>query len=256
MNQPSLLPAVWNVPEIFRKRLGQRVGRQRVMIADGHLLLILHAPPGPEDLERTGRFFWRQPDGTWSSDCLGGGTNAITRHLDEYQQLIETLEQADLEASGTQEYFDVIYRLDPIHRATRNLQNVLQEAREAIPEDRDIINFRDRAYQLDRTAELLERDARNGMELAIARQAEAQATHSFQMATSAHRLNVLAAFFFPIVTLCTIFGANLKHGLEEKPGPIPLLAVLGLGLLMGFLLIGYVTATPKEEGDGKTTTRS
>ncbi|MCH7812249.1 MAG: hypothetical protein IH958_06430 [Chloroflexi bacterium] len=154
----TLLPAVWDVPEIFRKRLGRKVGRQRTMFADGHLLLVLHAPPGPEDLERTGRFFWRQPDGTWSSNCFSAGANAVAKHLDEYQKLIEELEQADDDAKGAAAYFDVNYRLDPVLRSARNLHSVLQEARELCPEDADIINFRDRAYQIERIAELLQMD--------------------------------------------------------------------------------------------------
>lgn len=242
MEQPSLLPAVWNVPEIFRKRLGRGVGRQRLMSADGHMLLVLHAPPGPEDTEREGRFFWRQPDGTWSSNCFGSGPASLIKHLDEYQQIIESLEKADDKASSSQEYFDVLYRLDPVHRAARNLHHVLQNARDECREDRDLINLRDRAYQIERTAELLHRDARNGMELEVARNAEEQAASSHQMAMSAHRLNVLAAFFFPIVTLCTIFGVNMKHGLENVEGPYPLLCVLAAGLVLGFVLKSYVTA--------------
>ena len=60
MTNRSILPAVWQVPQEFRDRLGDRAGRQRAMAADGHLLLVLHRPPGPEDAERSGRFFWRR----------------------------------------------------------------------------------------------------------------------------------------------------------------------------------------------------
>ena len=45
MQKKSLIPAIWTVPEVFRERLGRRIGRQRMMFADGHLLLVLHAPP-------------------------------------------------------------------------------------------------------------------------------------------------------------------------------------------------------------------
>lgn len=248
MEQTSLLPAVWNVPAIFRKRLGRRVGQQRVMFDDGHLLLVLHAPPGPEDLERVGRFFWRQPDGTWSSNQLGGGAGAVARHLDEYQKIIEDLERFDDAASSAQAYFDVVYKLDPVQRAARNLHHVLQEARKLCPDDQDIINFRDRAYQLERTSELLHKDARNGMELEMARRAEEQAASSYQMSVAAHRLNVLAAFFFPIITLCTIFSTNVRHGLEEAEPPWPWLAILGTGLVLGFLLKSMITSSPGEKG--------
>ena len=52
----SLIPASWDVPEEFRQRLGDEPGRQRVMQADGHLLLILHAPPLADSPVRDGRF--------------------------------------------------------------------------------------------------------------------------------------------------------------------------------------------------------
>jgi hypothetical protein len=248
VNQSTLIPADWDVPAVFRKRLGRSVGRQRAMFADGHLLLVLHAPPEPEQLERTGRFFWRQPDGSWRSDCFGAGTNAVAKHLDEYSKLVEDLEQRGDAATSSQEYFDVVYRLDPIGRAARNLHAVLQHAREHVPDDPDVINFRDRAYQIERTAELLQRETRNGMELVIARRAEDQAVSSFRMSVSAYRLNVLAAFFFPIITLCNIFSTNIRHGLEDAPVPWTWLGMLGAGLLLGFILKAVVLAEPKQPG--------
>jgi len=57
MMEKSILPPGWQVPQEFRTRLGANVGRQRPMLADGHLLLVLHAPPKPEDQVRVGRFF-------------------------------------------------------------------------------------------------------------------------------------------------------------------------------------------------------
>lgn len=250
MERVSILPAVWNVPELFRKRLGRNVGRQRAMTADGHLLLVLHAPPGPEDVERVGRFFWKQPDGTWSSNCFGGGPSSLAQHLDEFQKAIEKLEQNDQSAQSAEDYFDVLDRLEPLQRASRNLHQALQSAREQCDNDPDVINFRDRAYQIERTADLLSRDARNSMELHIARRADEQSANSFQMSVAAHRLNVLAAFFFPIITLSTIFGTNLKSGLEETPGPLPLLCLLLAGLFLGFLLRGIVT-TPANRRPAK-----
>ncbi|GAB4162057.1 MAG: hypothetical protein Tsb009_39200 [Planctomycetaceae bacterium] len=241
MERKSILPAVWDVPEIFRQRLGNSVGRQRAMFADGHLLLILHAPPGPEDLERTGRFFWRKPDGTWSSTEPGAGIQALQKHLDSYESLLEALEAEDDAATSSEDYFSIIYRLSPVYRASRNQHQALQQAREYVPEDRDLINFRDRAYKVERTAELLEQDARHSLEFEIARRAEEQAKNSYQMSVSAHRLNVLAAFFFPLVTLCAIFGTNLKHGLEDWPGPYPLIGLLVIGLLMGMFLKTVIT---------------
>ena len=96
---------------------------------DGHLLLVLHAPPKPEDQVRVGRFFWRAPDGTWTSTELGSGIRALNKHLDEYEDQIAALDRQEEEATTARAYFGVLERLSPIHRAARNLYHVLQEAR-------------------------------------------------------------------------------------------------------------------------------
>ena len=35
--------------------------------SDGHLLLVLHLPPGPDDSKREGVLFWRNPAGEWQA---------------------------------------------------------------------------------------------------------------------------------------------------------------------------------------------
>ncbi|HEY3395781.1 MAG TPA: hypothetical protein VGK58_23970, partial [Lacipirellulaceae bacterium] len=88
----------------------------------------------------------------------------------------------------------------------------------------------------------------NGLDFAIAWQAEQQAESSYQMSVATHRLNLLVAFFFPIATATAIFGANLDHGLKEwddVSGPLPLLVVLGAGLVAGLILTSFV-ARPTE----------
>ena len=60
MPPKSILPPNWDVPEEFRRRLGEKAGRQRAMLAEGHLLLVLHRPPQKNETERTGRALWRR----------------------------------------------------------------------------------------------------------------------------------------------------------------------------------------------------
>jgi hypothetical protein len=72
------------------------------------------------------------------------------------------------------------------------------------------------------------------------------------MARSAHRLNLLAAFFFPIATLSAVFGVNLIHGWESESAPIPFLAMLALGLMLGCVLTLFVTNRPPEPARKRT----
>jgi hypothetical protein len=240
----SLLPAGWKIPDELRDRLGDRPGRQRILQADGHLLLVLHAPPEPDQPEREGRYFWRHPDGTWSAVGGTGGPGALVTLLDEYEAVIEKLDQIEEAADDARNYFEVLNRLTPLARSARNLYETLQAARQAVREDRRLIIARDRAYSLSRTAELLDTDARNALDFAIARRAEEQAATSHRMSVSAHRLNLLVAFFFPIATLSAIFGSNLRHGLGEidaATAPLPLIAMVGVGLFLGVVLTTFVT---------------
>lgn len=244
--EKSILPSTWAVPDEFRNRLGTNVGRQRPMVADNHLLLVLHAPPKPEENERVGRFFWRTPDGTWSSNKFGGGPTSLTQHLDEYSAIIDVLDHQEEKAATADEYFEIIEAIAPICRATRNLHQVLQETRTRCPEIREIINIRDRAYEIERTADLLYTGTKNGLDFAIAKRAEDQARSSQHMALSAHRLNSLVAFFFPIATLTAVFGVNLPHGYEDAKPPFAFLAVIVAGLILGAILNAFISKSPKE----------
>ncbi len=240
----NILPATWEIPAAIRERLGDKVGRQRAMAADGHLLLVLHKPPKAGDNERLGRFFWRRPDGSWLSNVLGQGAAAIGRHLGEFSELVEKFDRLEENATTIDQMFNIIESMSPVQRSARNLHSALQEARTLIASDRDLINLRDRAYEIERAAELLLAEVQNALEFALAKKTEEQTAAAHQMALASHRLNLLAAFFFPIVTLCSIFGVSLQHGVEDiiKP-PFAFLGVIGIGLVMGFILCSILAAT-------------
>lgn len=236
-----LIPVSWEVPAIFRNRLGNQVGRQRAMVADGHLLLILHSPPEPDEHDRQGRLFWRLPDGTWKVNCPDSPIKSLHGHLKECRERIENLEEQEAVAKSADEYFKVISDLLPLHRAARNMHAAIQTARQEIKDAKDIINFRDEAYEIERTSELLHADAKNELDFIVVRRGENQARASYDMGVSSHRLNVLVAFFFPIATLSSIFGTNLVHGFEEKYSPNLFLAMLITGLFCGLFLTLAIT---------------
>ena len=65
------------------------------------------------------------------------------------------------------------------------------------------------------------------------------------MAISSHRLNVLAAFFFPLVTLSAVFGTNLHTGMENLAPPWPFLLIVLSGVGLGLILRTYLTVKPR-----------
>jgi hypothetical protein len=240
----SALPQQWKVPELFRERLGENAGRQRAMAADGHLLVVLHEVPRPDEPERRGRYFWRDAAGDWKASSLGTGSQAIRKHLAEYADAVAELDDQLSSAEKADDYFEILHAAAPLYRAARNMHAALQQARELVPDDRELILLRDLAGEIERGAELLHGDAKNGLDLTVARQAEEQTRRGHEMAVSAHRLNLLVAVFFPIATLSAIFGMNLDHGLDSAGNPLAFWGVLAVGFVGGLLLTSVIASRP------------
>src|SRR5580765_1264994 len=242
------IPHDWQVPKTFRKRLGDSVGRQRAMLAEGHLLLILHEPPVAGLAERTGRLFWRDPEGSWRSKPFGDNPQALMRHVSEFGDRVEQLEKEWQSAASAADYYRLVQTVAPLHRTVRHLYVVLQEARELIPDDRDLINVRDHVGEIERALELLHGDARNGLDYTVAHQAEKQSQRSYEMAVAAHRLNLLAATFFPLATLSSVYAAvfgmmlahEREHGLHGIHTPQLFWCLMSVGLVSGLLLGWYI----------------
>jgi hypothetical protein len=110
MPRKASISPQWNVPDLFRQRLGDVAGRQRAMASEGHLLLILHELPTEQSAQRNLRLFWRAPDGTWQSDCLGGGIVALQTHLTEYSTAVDQLDRLEDEATGSEDFFEYVTR--------------------------------------------------------------------------------------------------------------------------------------------------
>lgn len=249
MSRCPLLPTNWDVPQHLKLRLGIGPGRQRAMEHEGHLLLVLHDVPQRRTYDREAQLFWRNPEGQWRSTLAVSGKAAVEVHLDKFAGAIDRLSESFEEGVDSEDFFDILGALGPIRRTLRNTHASLQEAREKLTGERLLIDWRDRAYELVRRAELLYNDAQTALDFETAQQAEIQAEASRQRAVSAHRLNILVAFFFPIATLSSILSMNLSHGLEqwEPPrAPWVLLAVLITGILMGGALTFLITRPTKK----------
>ncbi len=238
-----LLPAGWGVPQAFRDRLGDEAGRQRLMEADGHLLLVLHAPPRAGDPYRRGRLFWRSDAGLWKPQSLTHDKHAVGELIDEYEALANEIENQHNDSSTAEDYFAILTALNPLVRATHNLYDVVQEARQAAPDDRKLILLRDRVYSLTRRLELLQQDSKNTLDFVVARRAEQQAESARGQARAAHRLNLLAALFFPLATLTSLFSVQFAHGLESfdaANAPLPFVALVAVGLMLGAVLAAFI----------------
>lgn len=205
------------------------------MLAEGHLLVLLHAPPGPDQEDREPRVFWRLPDGNWKSN-FGKGRGALAQHIAEYHQRLDEAEQMADNAADAEGYFEALELIAPLRRAARNMHAALQQAREFVADEPLLISRRDDAYGVERTADLLHDDVKNAFELYVARQTEAMTRSGHEMAVAGHRLNTLAALFLPMATLGAVLGMNLPSGLETVAPPVPFFLAVVAGVFMGLVV--------------------
>lgn len=209
------LPSSWILPETIKNRFGKGIGKQRAMIADGHLLLVLHKVPTPNQKTRQGILFWRNPEGNWQSSGGSIGLQPLIKHLQSYSQAEEEFSQKYEQAETAEDYFQILEVMLPLRRTTSNLHTTLQAAREGIPKDRDIIDFRDWAYEISRNLDLIYENTKNALDYEMARRAEAQNKLGMASLEASHRLNILAAIFFPLTAISCVFGMNLVSGFEN-----------------------------------------
>lgn len=236
---PKWVPSGWELPPEIVERLGKKVGRQRAMEEIDNLLVILHAPPQPGQDEREARVFWRPPDGAWKAS-KGKGIKGLLEHVAEYQTLIDALEAEEDKARSADDYFNLLERANPLARACRNMHVALQQARDLVPEDAELISARDDAYAVERNADLLLVDIRNAFELYVARKTEEMTRSGHAMAVAGHRLNTLAALFLPTATLAAVLGMNLQHGMESASPPGPFLLAVVAGVVLGLAVKAWL----------------
>jgi hypothetical protein len=233
----NVIPHNWDVPKVFRDRLGTHAGRQRTMHADGHLLIILHEVPKAEDPERSARLYWRKPDGGWKSTG-SGATNiaALRAHVEEFTVAVDQLEARAAAAKRASDWFELLHDSAPLLRAARGMLAALQEARDLAKTDTQLIALRDTAQDVERAVELIHGHARSGLDFTIAKSVEDNAHNSRHVLESGHRLNLIAATFLPITALGTLLGVNLTHGLEHWNAPYAFWIFTGIAFLLGFIV--------------------
>ncbi|MBB5036899.1 CorA family divalent cation transporter [Prosthecobacter dejongeii] len=236
--EASILPKLWTIPDSIRNRLGREPGPQRAMLEEGHLLIILHQLPQPDEHQRKPALFWRSPVGEWKTNLQGTGLAALNDHMRTFDNKLTELEDAENLASTATEYHTVLEKLAPVLRSSRGLHRTMQQARELVKGERELINFRDQAAAIERNSELLLQDAQFGLNFTVARQAEAQAATARQMAATAHRLNLLAALFLPLTALASVFGMEIHSKLPDTQTNFWLICVCGI--LLGLVVMSFL----------------
>ena len=169
---------------------------------------------------------------------MGQGINALQRHISEYNDHVLKLENDEHQATTAYDYHRIRHEIAPIDRAAHNMAATLSRAFELCPQDAGLLACRNLATTVERTSELLKDDATFGLEYAMAKQAESQANAS-------HRLNIIAATFFPILAFASIFGMNLDHGLEHLYSPWLFWGLLVFGISLGFIAKSLILTNEK-----------
>jgi len=203
-------PQDWNIPTAIRLRLGANTtGRQRALVADGYLMLVLHEVPRHGQRERRGAYFLRSPDGKWLSSGESSGIPNLAEHVNDFSRAADELEAKYQAATMARDYFNVLEEAAPILRSAANMHSSLQSARDADHADQGLIGVRDTAGDVVRSLELLCTDAKNALDYDIAKSTEEQAVLGEEAVRSGLRLNILVAIFLPLTTETEI-GTSCK----------------------------------------------
>lgn len=256
---PIQLPAAWQVPQGILDRLGtDLVGRQRAIIDEtvpagihSPLLLVLHEVPDYTP-DRQGLFFWRDLDGIWRVYRQGqpyndreNGIAALREHLANYEAQEEALRNAYERARRAAQYLTILEDAALQCHAAANLHRTLSDARtlmreQKIHHDVEIINARDRAYNIEREFDLLYTDTQNALDYREAHVVEILNALFliFFPLTIIASLFEMGVIFFPLTIIASFFEMGIMQQLRQSlPSLDPSLIVSAL--LLGGLLLGF-----------------
>lgn len=237
MHEESLkLPSHFEIESDLREQLGSRPGHQRCVVGESELLLVVHEVPQAGVPERQAIFFWRTHQGEWRQPN-GKGLSELGALLDRYTKAIDENEELLEVTESTEQVFKILRHAGPLTRSMRNLVHALEEALAQETDDKEILNYRDRARELERAAELLQNDARETLIFWQAEASEEHAKSSDRLGKILFKLNLVTGFFLPVVALGSLFGMNVN--LPDFVHELFWLIFVG-GLAVGGLLLWYV----------------
>jgi hypothetical protein len=235
------LPPAWQAPPDIQNRLGAQVGRQRAIIdeslADDEkspLLLVLHEIP-ERAVPRQGVFYWLDLNRQWfvyrqgqPYDAAEDGLAALRDHFARYEAVQEELRADYEQARRAHHYLAILENVAQKSHAAENLHRTMETARTFMREKKidyeaEIINLRDRAYNLEREFDLLYQDTQNALD--------------YREARSSEILNLLVLIFFPLTLVTSLIQTGITDQiLTIAPALDPL--IMTLCLLFAAILVG------------------
>jgi len=267
-------PKIWDLPFEIRRQLSGHAGRQRTIIADDNLLIVLRQVPAGKSEFGDTVSFWKDREHQWHFSERGGGLSALERLVQDYDDRVAALEESLAGAEDSEARFQTLDEVTPVLRAVRGLCDALGKAREwsdqhvdstrsapsqtpkratsdkneELPEPSKLHVLFDHASEISRSAEFLKSDIEGAIRFAHARQQEIQSHYVRQQSQAAHRLNILAATFLPVATISSVFGMNLASGLEKSSFLfwIVLLLATVVGAWIGFFVMNVRQLNPQE----------
>lgn len=241
----DFIPTSWDLPQAVLMRIGNTVGRQRIIFESGHLLLLLQDIPKPHQDERAPKIFWRNNEGVWKgSEENQRGELELVALMQKLEKQLDQFEDLATSAQSAKDWFYLIRQLVPLVRYARGLAQTLQEARVALGPDAIIINARDAATNIERRFDLLHQEANFGLEYVIARRSEEWNELADLLVRQTKRLNVMVGFFLPIGAIAGIFGMNVINSFETVHAPLPFIIIVAFSTMLGALLATRLFTKP------------
>ncbi|MEK6232265.1 MAG: CorA family divalent cation transporter [Luteolibacter sp.] len=241
MEEKLILPEHYELEREILEQLSDRPGHQRCVVGHDELLLVLHEVPKARVPEREALFFWRRMDGRWIQPG-GPGLDEVGGLLERYANVIDANEELLEKLESAQDLFRILRQAGPLARSLRNGVAALDQALVQEYEDKEVRNYRDRAQELERAAELLQVEARETMLFWQAEAAEEHKKSSDRLGNILFKLNLVTGFFLPLVALGGLFGMNVN--LPDFVRGLFWWIFLG-GLMVGGMLLWYVARERK-----------
>lgn len=227
------IPEKWDIPAKLRARVGKTIGRQRTIQEDGHTIILLHQTPNANDKTRKGACCWITPDEKVS---FHPDTENFDTIFNNYRKKIGHLENEYKTGNSAIQYFKVLEEIVPIHFATIRMASALQMARDLLPNNRQVLLWRDETYELQRETEILQNCAKNALDYHQAKGVEDLSQITYELTKTSHRLNILATFFVPMMAISALFGMNVPNGYEKGDSPHTFWLITAFCIILGIIL--------------------